>query len=156
MSSEQEEKVFFFFRSSRAFQSVTSFYTPSISSVASLLEVCFRVILCVDFHGSVNISVVTTQKKTTKKKKKHCLAYYVGCSPVILYSRIFSLSHHVTFERKQAQGHRDISPRDRMPVPSGSAPCQIVALERMRSLSLSLAASVVGNEWYEEPVEAGD
>lgn len=43
-NAEQEAKGFL--RSSQAFQSITSSYTPSISSVASLLEVCFRVASC--------------------------------------------------------------------------------------------------------------
>lgn len=41
-NAEQEAKGFL--RSSQAFQSITSFYTPSISSVASLLEVCWHLV----------------------------------------------------------------------------------------------------------------
>lgn len=64
----------------------------------------------------------------TNKQKKWCFACYVGCSPVILFSWIFSPPCHVTLVAR-AQGHRDIPPS-----PQGRT-CPL----RLWSLSLLLA-----------------
>lgn len=92
------------------------------------------------------IFLLWPRKKPKIPTKKRSFAHYVGCSPVILWSWIVSLSRHVTFATR-AQGHREISPKDCMPVPLGAAPGQIVALERMRSLSLSLALQHPWRGW---------
>lgn len=91
-NAEQEAKGFL--RSSQAFQSITSFYTPSISSVANLLEVCFRVASC----GFPWLSEDFCCDHTGNPPPP--------CSAVILHRWIFSLSLYVTCA-KRTQGHRE-------------------------------------------------
>lgn len=129
-SGEQEAKVlaffFFFFRSSRAFQRITSFYTLSISSVASVWIFRVHWIFLLWPH----------RKKTIKPPPLFCIlrrrqyigGYYVSSPlrPVMWLSR--ACEHKVT---ENFPPHPPPPPRTSCPSPP--------ALVRMRSLSLSPA-----------------
>lgn len=96
-NAEQEAKGFL--RSSQVFQSITSFYTPSISSVVSLLEVCFRVASCGFSWLGEDFCCDHTGNPLPPAPPPP------GCA-VMLHRWIFSLSLYVTCA-KRTQGHRE-------------------------------------------------